>query len=113
MKLMLGLVVALPLAVHAAPETGRPAAATELHGTGPAGYRYVTLDLEGLAAFPCPALLSEGDQSPPWFPVIIGRLAEVMQRSERHVYGGAGHVPYMTHPDEYIKTVTDFISAVR
>lgn len=72
-----------------------------------------TLDLEGLAAFPCPALLSEGDQSPPWFPVIIGRLAEVMQRSERHVYGGAGHVPYMTHPDEYIKTVTDFISAVR
>ena len=68
-----------------------------------------TLDLESLAAFPAPTLLSEGDQSPPWFPVIMRRLGEVLKRSERHVFRGAGHVPHMTHPDDYVKTVTDFI----
>ncbi len=74
---------------------------------------WAELDIEALNDFSSPALLSEGDQSPPWFPVIIGRLAEVVQRSERHVYRGAGHVPHMTHPDEYVTTVTDFIVSGR
>lgn len=52
-----------------------------------------TLDLGSLSAFPAPALLTEGDQSPPWFPVIIRRLAEVLKRSRHHVFLGAGHVP--------------------
>lgn len=68
-----------------------------------------TLDLDSLSAFPAPALLTEGDQSPPWFPVIIRRLAEALKRAERHVYLGAGHVPHMTHPHDYVKTVADFI----
>ncbi len=72
-----------------------------------------TLDLESLSAFPAPALVSEGDQSPPWFPVIVRRLAEALKRSEHHVFRGAGHVPHMSHPDDYVKTVTDFISAIR
>jgi pimeloyl-ACP methyl ester carboxylesterase len=72
-----------------------------------------TLDTEALRAFSSPALLSEGDQSPPWFPVIIQRLGEILDQSEHHVYRGAGHVPHMTHPEEYVRTVTDFIDAVR
>lgn len=68
-----------------------------------------TLDTEALGAFSGPALLSEGDQSPPWFPAIIRRLGEILTRSEHHVYRGAGHVPYMTHPDDYVETVTEFI----
>jgi pimeloyl-ACP methyl ester carboxylesterase len=74
---------------------------------------WLALDLESLSAFRVPTLLSEGDQSPPWFPVIIRRLAEVLKRSQRQVFLGAGHVPHMTHPDDYVKTVTDFIAATR
>jgi pimeloyl-ACP methyl ester carboxylesterase len=73
---------------------------------------WATLDLESLAAFPVPTLLTEGDQSPPWFPVIVRRLAESLKRSERHVFSGAGHVPHMTHADDYVTTVTKYISAV-
>lgn len=74
---------------------------------------WATLDIEALKAFSSPALLCEGDQSPPWFPVIIRRLGEILKRSEHYLFRGAGHVPYMTHPDEYVRTVTDFINAVR
>lgn len=69
-----------------------------------------TIDLESLTTFTAPTLLSEGDQSPPWFPAIMRRLAEVLKRSERHVFRGAGHVPHMTHAEDYVAKVTDFIA---
>jgi pimeloyl-ACP methyl ester carboxylesterase len=73
---------------------------------------WASLDIEALGAFSSPALLSEGDQSPPWFSVIIGRLGEILTRSESHVFRGAGHAPHRSHPDEYVRTLTDFIGAV-
>lgn len=69
-----------------------------------------TLNLDSLSAFAAPALVTEGDQSPPWFPVIVRKLAEALKRSKRHVFHGAGHVPHMTHPDDYVNTVTNFVS---
>ncbi len=68
------------------------------------------VDLRSLSQFTAPTLLSEGDQSPPWFPAIIRRLSGVLKRSEHHVFKGAGHVPHMSHSDDYVATVTDFIA---
>jgi pimeloyl-ACP methyl ester carboxylesterase len=70
---------------------------------------WTNLALSALSGFPSPVLLSEGDQSLPWFPAINRRLSRTLKNSKRHVFAGAGHVPHMTHPQDYVKTVTDFI----
>jgi pimeloyl-ACP methyl ester carboxylesterase len=68
-----------------------------------------TVDLKSLSAFSGPALLSEGDQSPPFYSVILRRLAEVLKAPRRHVFAGAGHVPHLTHSDAYVRTLTGFL----
>ena len=68
-----------------------------------------TVDLKSLSAFSGPALLSEGDQSPPFYSVIIRRLAEILKAPRRHVFAGAGHVPHLTHSDAYVRTLTGFL----
>jgi pimeloyl-ACP methyl ester carboxylesterase len=72
------------------------------------GPEALDLDLDALARFTAPVLLTGGDQSPPFFAAILDRLAAAMLRAERHVYAGAGHVPHVTHPDEYVGTVSTF-----
>lgn len=74
---------------------------------------WASLDLAGLAAFPGPVLLTQGDQSPPWFSTIIAKLGGAMKQAEVRTIPGAGHVPHQTHPDEYVATVTDFIRRSR
>ena len=70
---------------------------------------WATVDLSVLSGFSRPTLLSEGDQSPPWFPVINQRLSQVLNNSKRHVFPGAGHVPHLTHPEEFVRTVVGFL----
>jgi pimeloyl-ACP methyl ester carboxylesterase len=70
---------------------------------------WAELDLEALSGFGRPALLSEGDKSPPWFSPIVRRLAQVLTASHRHTFQGAGHVPHLTHPEDYVRVVLDFI----
>lgn len=74
--------------------------------------RWDTLDLERLAAFDGPCLLSLGGQSPPFFPAVVERVAAALPRSRRWRFEQAGHVPHLTHPDDYIRVVTDFIQEV-
>jgi pimeloyl-ACP methyl ester carboxylesterase len=74
---------------------------------------WATLDLESLSAFPRPSLLSTGDQSPPFFPAIVRRLAGALEGATQHVFRGAGHVPHLTHADEYVRTLTGFLGAPR
>ena len=69
---------------------------------------WTNLALSALSGFPSPVLLSEGDRSLPWFPAINRRLSQDLKNSKRHVFAGAGHVPHMTHPQDYVRTVTDF-----
>ncbi len=73
--------------------------------------KWADLDLSALSHFSSPALLTEGDQSPPWFPKIMAKLAGVIDGAERLTFRGAGHVPHTTHPDEYVRAVTGFIRA--
>ncbi|MFI7067211.1 alpha/beta fold hydrolase [Kribbella sp. NPDC050124] len=67
----------------------------------------LTIDRNALATYTKPVLLTRGDQSPPMFAPILDRIATALPHAERHVYVGAGHVPHMTHPDDYARITLD------
>lgn len=69
---------------------------------------WATTDLDGLAALSCPVLLTRGDQSPPFFSTITSRLAETMRHAQVKTLPGAGHVPTVTHPAEWVAVVREF-----
>jgi pimeloyl-ACP methyl ester carboxylesterase len=69
------------------------------------------IDLASLRRFSAPALLTVGDQSAPFFPLVVDRIAAVMPQAARRTYAGAGHVPHLSHPDEYVRVVTEFLSS--
>ena len=70
---------------------------------------WMTLDLKRLAAFSAPALLSSGGESPPFFPLVVQRIAAALPHARKHVFQKAGHVPHLSHPGEYVPVVSDFI----
>ena len=72
-----------------------------------------TIDEAGLARYEGPVLLTRGDQSPPLFRPILNRLADLLPQAQRHVYRGAGHIPYATHPDDFAREVLGFVSQGR
>ncbi|WP_459651302.1 alpha/beta fold hydrolase [Kitasatospora sp. Ki12] len=67
------------------------------------------LDVDGLRACTAPVLLSHGGESPAWFATVLDRLAAALPRAHRHTYPGAGHIPHVTHPQDYAATVTGFL----
>jgi len=66
-------------------------------------------DLDELKEFSQPALLTLGDQSPPFYAPIVARFGKVLSRAKLFTFSGAGHVPYNTHPEAYIEVVAAFI----
>ncbi len=70
----------------------------------------LSLDLATLKSFDRPTLVTQGDASPPMFSPIAQRVADAISTASRHTFTGAGHVPHMTHPDDYVKVVADFIA---
>jgi pimeloyl-ACP methyl ester carboxylesterase len=38
-----------------------------------------------------------------------GRLAKMMPRAEFRLFGGAGHMPQIEKPDEFVKIVSGFL----
>ena len=70
----------------------------------------LAIDLQGLANFSSSALLTDGDQSEPFFPLVIEKVAQVLPQAQRRTLSGVGHVPHLSHPDEYIEAVASFIS---
>jgi pimeloyl-ACP methyl ester carboxylesterase len=71
-----------------------------------------TIALSALAGFSRPMLLTQGDQSAPFFPIIMDKLAEALQGAERQTLVGTGHVPQVTDPDEYVRTIEAFIGRI-
>ena len=67
------------------------------------------IDLSGLRGFAAPALLTVGDQSAPFFPLVVNQIAAMMPQATRQTYAGAGHVPQLSHPEEYVRVVTEFL----
>jgi pimeloyl-ACP methyl ester carboxylesterase len=72
----------------------------------------MSVDLARLAAFKRPTMLTEGDQSPPFFGAILEKLATVLPHAQHHVYHGAGHVPHLTHANEFVNVVSGFVNSV-
>ena len=91
-----------------AQETFVTNASTFLDETGdPEG---LTFELASVKSFDRPTLITQGDASPPMFAPIAERIASAMSTASRRTFNGAGHVPHMTHPDDYVKVVADFIA---
>jgi pimeloyl-ACP methyl ester carboxylesterase len=68
------------------------------------------LDLATLNSFDRPTLVTKGDASPPMFSPIAERVAGAISTASRRTFSGAGHVPHMTHPDDYVECVSAFIA---
>jgi pimeloyl-ACP methyl ester carboxylesterase len=68
----------------------------------------MAVDLGRLARFTQPLLITRGDQSPPFFHVILEKIAAAVPQVQQHTFRGAGHVPHVTHPDDYVAVVTEF-----
>jgi pimeloyl-ACP methyl ester carboxylesterase len=66
------------------------------------------LDLDALASFGGPLLLTEGSAGPPVFKHVVGRLAELLPNAGSASVIGAGHAPHLSHPAAYAQLVTTF-----
>jgi pimeloyl-ACP methyl ester carboxylesterase len=71
---------------------------------------WADVDLDAFSRITVPVLLTQGDQSPPFFSKIIEQLAEAIEGAEVRTLPGAGHVPHMTHPAEYVAVVNRFVA---
>jgi pimeloyl-ACP methyl ester carboxylesterase len=67
------------------------------------------IDDSALARFRRPGLITSGGQSPPIFRPILDRLRELLPMAEYVVYPGAGHIPHVTHPEDYVKELIGFV----
>jgi pimeloyl-ACP methyl ester carboxylesterase len=95
----------LPESIRATMVAGAPAFVAEQSDPG-----WAVIDTDALAELRRPVLLSQGDESPPWFRMIVGTLEGVIEGSRVHTYAGAGHAPHLTHPGDYARVVSGFLS---
>jgi pimeloyl-ACP methyl ester carboxylesterase len=65
----------------------------------------VRIDGDALTRIQAPVLLTNGDQSPAMFAPIADELAGAIPSVRRQTLAGVGHVPHMTHPDDYVALV--------
>jgi len=65
-------------------------------------------NIDSLSGFTKPALLTSGTESPPFFLMVLDQLAKALPDAKRITFEGAGHVPHLSHPEQYIQVVRDF-----
>jgi pimeloyl-ACP methyl ester carboxylesterase len=68
------------------------------------------IELSDLSRFAAPALMTVGDQSAPFFPLVVGLVAAAMPQATIQTFTGAGHVPHLSHPGEYVGMITEFMT---
>ncbi len=73
----------------------------------------MAVDLGRLAGFKQPLLITQGTASPPFFSVILDKVAAAVPQAQRYRFDGAGHVPHLTHADEYVRIVAEFVQRGR
>lgn len=69
------------------------------------------IDESALARYVGPVLITSGDRSPPIFGPVLDRLGELLPQVVRRTYDGAGHIPHVTHPEQYVAGLVDFVGA--
>lgn len=70
-----------------------------------------SIDETRLAVYAGPVLITAGGQSPPIFQPVERRLAQLLPQAKRTTYAAAGHIPHVTHPNEYLTEVVGFIES--
>ncbi|WP_205856405.1 alpha/beta fold hydrolase [Phytoactinopolyspora endophytica] len=98
---------AMPAQERASMITNAPTFAGEQRDPG-----WADIDLAALRALDLPVLLTQGDQSPPFFSTVVTRLATTIHTAQVETLPGAGHVPQATHPAEYATLVHRFAASV-
>lgn len=73
----------------------------------------LSMQLDLLANFDAPTLLTLGGTSPPFFPLVVKRVAAAIPYARQHIYPDAGHVPHLSDPEEYVRVVSGFIATAR
>jgi pimeloyl-ACP methyl ester carboxylesterase len=71
---------------------------------------WAVADPRALARTAAPVLVTQGDSSPPWFPAIVAALVDAIDGAELQTYDGAGHAPHISHPGDYVRVVSAFLS---
>ena len=69
------------------------------------------VDPDAISSFDHPALVTQGDQSPPFYSKAIDVLMEALPNAERRTIEGAGHLPQVTHAAVYAEIVRRFVLA--
>jgi pimeloyl-ACP methyl ester carboxylesterase len=68
------------------------------------------IDTEALSRFGGPVLLSDGSETPPFFTMVLDKLAVVLPGATRKTFTGAGHIPHVSHPEEFVAAIKGFIA---
>jgi pimeloyl-ACP methyl ester carboxylesterase len=71
----------------------------------------LTLDMDRLRSFRKPVLLTGGDQSPPFYALVLDKIASALPHAQRKVFRETNHLPHVTCPEEYVKTIRAFAGA--
>jgi pimeloyl-ACP methyl ester carboxylesterase len=71
----------------------------------------LSIDLKALSGFDRPVLLGGGSESPPFFAPVLDKLAPILPNATRKTFDGDGHLPHLTHPQEYVQAITAFIDS--
>jgi pimeloyl-ACP methyl ester carboxylesterase len=71
------------------------------------------IDVEQLAQFDRPALLTKGTVSPPFFAAIVDTIASSLPQFRIETIEGGDHAPHQTTTDQYIDLVSGFAEAAR
>jgi pimeloyl-ACP methyl ester carboxylesterase len=72
---------------------------------------WAELDLATLRRVDVPIQLSVGDESPRWLLTVASVVQAELPGVTNALYQGAGHIPQITHADEYVDRVTAFLAA--
>jgi pimeloyl-ACP methyl ester carboxylesterase len=67
-----------------------------------------TIDEAALARYAGPVLVTSGGQSPPIFQPVLQHLLRLLPQAQWVEYPGAGHVPHVTHPEDFVSELTTF-----
>jgi pimeloyl-ACP methyl ester carboxylesterase len=70
---------------------------------------WAAVDVAALEPVADRILLTQGDASPAWFPVVMDALGDVLPGAVRATVRGAGHSPHGTHPDAYAALIASWL----
>ncbi|WP_062466221.1 alpha/beta fold hydrolase [Demequina maris] len=69
------------------------------------------MGVEPFVSLDRPLLLTYGGETPPMYVAICSVLAEALPHARLHAFDGAGHVPHVSHPEDYVAVTSGFLTA--